>query len=385
MKVKHFTQFQEALHKKLCKYRLERRQFARQFRKLEQELGSPLPEPEPELEPFEEIPRTANETAFRRSRLHVQSSKEAAIASATFSERPSMADALCLTRSDDLQGAITRTPSELLRDRRRAKASSARELDASDAFDSREHRPSIAAISSASTNEALLLQQRRASKNISIQSEVFGKLKSALAKWSSNEDAQYLAGIKVYGNEVRKFRQQMHRAHNVPQAIPEDTFCAETALDNQLPSGRQAAAVEAAAGAAGDVTHSPTRAESGASTPEEADLVAYMRDVRQIKTLKFKKMVNTAFTSYSLEDRRPLFTKYAVKRVETHGGRRQQLDLVPLAQTSSAPEATRRREQPFEFAVPSTKRIYKLERLRREARSQYLDTLINASQFNPSV
>ena len=276
-------------------------------------------------------------------------------------------------RSEDLQRTW---PSVRFMERRQSKANSAREHDMSDSFDllqmpqeGREHRPSISA--SVPSNGGH--QQKRASES---EFGVFGKLKSVLSRWGTNDDAQYLAGIKVDSNEVRSFRQK-HKAQNVPQSIPEDTVFNETSG-----SGNHSALRQTQETTAEELTQSY---EIKAATLEDSDLVAYMRDVRQIKTLKFKKMVNTAFTAYQLEGRQelgPHFTKYALKHVGNEG---RTLELVPLAQTSAETNANRTREQDFEFAIPSMKRVYKLERLKRHARSQYLDTLINASQFNPSV
>ena len=277
-------------------------------------------------------------------------------------------------RSEDLQRTW---PSVRFMERRQSKAKSAREQELSGSFDvlqlpqeGREHRPSISA--SVLSNGGH--QQKRVPES---ESGVFGKLRNVLSKWRTNEDAQYLAGIRVDCNEVRSFRQKQ-RAQNVPQSIPEERVPNEASTSGDHSALRQKEETPTE-----ELTQSPERTK--AATPEDSDLVAYMRDVRQIKTLKFKKMVNTAFTSYQLEGRRdlrPHFTKYALKRVGNEG---RTLDLVPLAQTSVETNANRTREQDFEFAIPSMKRVYKLERLKRQARSQYLDTLINASQFNPSV
>lgn len=105
---------------------------------------------------------------------------------------------------------------------------------------------------------------------------------------------------------------------------------------------------------------------------EPVDAVEYMDNVRELKAIKFKQVVNSAFTAYKLQKKPYQFERYEVRRTVAGGAAAaRKPKLVPVL----------RGYTPFDSTPPSNKKIYKLERLKRKAHGQYLESLVHCSNF----
>ena len=101
------------------------------------------------------------------------------------------------------------------------------------------------------------------------------------------------------------------------------------------------------------------------------DAVEYMDNVRDLKTIKFKQVINSPFMAYKLQKTPYKFELYEMRRGLGGNASHRKAKLVPII----------RGYTPFDSTPPTNKKIYKLERLKQKAQRQYLESQVHCANF----
>ena len=154
------------------------------------------------------------------------------------------------------------------------------------------------------------------------------------------------------------------------QAVQKSAIQADTRTHSQTAATTQATPVASATEA---LIRAPESAQE--AKPEGGDgvvdAVEYMNNVRELKTIKFKQVINSPFMAYKLQKTPYKFELYEMQRGLGGNASHRKANLVPIL----------RGYTPFDSTPPSNKKIYRLERLKQKAQRQYLESQVQCANF----